>query len=365
MLRKLLISLALLPLPVLAVEIEPIFSLHSLSYSEASAVYQMAKDRWNDAPSKKGKQAFTRNRLNNGVRIAWFSLAYHERKDLAFEFTPDTAELVYYKKQKLAVPEGRHYNLKLKARQLSAQGLRVGLHSPEWKNLQLTSYIYALKGTEIQQGRIEGVFAEEEGDKSALGYYGEGEINYIYHKDKLLKHAIGRPSGEGYAVDVHLNWQYQNYKLHAFVEDAWLAMKWRKAGFTNGTLSSDNKSFDNQGHVKYKALLSGRRGYNDIKQKNVSRYSGLEGSYQWRNWQFSNKVNHYAGLYFPALGVNWLLAGQHSLLAEYEFKSNKLTAGYFWQPNNKGKIGLSLGSDKTHLRYAKALELSMLASYTF
>src|SRR5690554_1381921 len=111
MLRFFLLLLTLISPRLWAIEVEPLFELHSLSYSEASAVYQMMKDRWKDAPSSGGKIAFTRNRFNSGLRVGWISLAYHQRKDLALEFSPDTALLTYYKKRKLPVPEGRHYNL--------------------------------------------------------------------------------------------------------------------------------------------------------------------------------------------------------------------------------------------------------------
>lgn len=349
-----------------ALEIEPFFELHSLSYSEASAVYQMAKDRWKDAPSSRGKHAFTRNRLNSGLRLGWFSLAYHQRQDLAFEFTADTAELIYYKKRKLVVPQGRHYDLKLKAKQLNADGARIGMHLPEWKNMQITGFIYALQGREIQQGRVEGVFSETQGNQTVNGYYGIGNIHYVYHKDKLLSHQISRPKGEGYAVDVHFNWHYQQYSVHAFIEDALFQMKWRDAGFTDGELSSDNQSVDSNGFVKYSALLKGRRGYKEIKQKNISAYSGIEAAYQWQSLYFLSNIYHYSDVLFSSMGLAWQPAmSSHYLSMQYEFESNKTSIAYFWQPKDQGKVGFQLGSDRGNLRYAKALELRLLARFTF
>jgi len=52
------------------------------------------------------------------------------------------------------------------------------------------------------------IFAEKEGEKTIDGYFGIGDIDYTYNEDKLLDYEIKKPKGEGYAIDLHVNWQY-------------------------------------------------------------------------------------------------------------------------------------------------------------
>jgi|SRR5690554_4876611 len=143
-------------------------------------------------------------------------------------------------------------------------------------------------------------------------------------------------------------------------------MKWVDANFQNGKISSDNRYFDSES-VRYRPTFGGgARGYKDIKQKNISTYSGLDFTYQRDSLSFMAGTRHYASLLFPSLGISWQPnVSDHHLSLQYELRSNKVSIAYFWQHKSTGKIGLQFGSDNSNLRYAKALELNLVANYTF
>lgn len=338
------------------------FSANSLTYSEASAIYQMLNNRWEDAPLQEGRKAFTRNRLLIGVKERWLSLEYLERNDWLFEFTPDTAWLLYQQENDLPLPDGQYYDVDLRVKHLAARGARFGFHLPSWKNWQLTTYISLLEGKSLQEGRLNGQVTQINGKN----YEGHGQLDYRYHEDLLLEHPIERPEGQGLALDFELNWHYQNLRARLLIEDAWMQMQWQNAGFTHGALDTQTIQQNESHFIRYRPLFRGRRGTDDFHQNRLPVMVRLDTDYTIQNWRLQLGGFFYQDMLFPRTSIRW--SPTDSLQAfslGYEFNSNKLLLGYQLQAPGGSHLALTLGSDDARLKFAHALELDLSATYYF
>lgn len=341
---------------------------HSLNYSEASAVYQMYRDTWQDAPKANGKYAFSRNRFILGAQVEFkknlFSIEYIERNDLLVSFSPETAKIFYYQAQDRKLPNDQQFDINLSAQQFAANGLSFGFETAPWHNFRLLTQLSLLNGKTLQEGNINGAVSQSLDANNKKTYQGQGQISYQYSADKILKHNLNQPYGRGFAVDFKLNWQYQAWSANLIVEDAFQYMQWYRLGQKDGGISTENTSTDDSGFIKYKAMFSGSiTDEYDYKQQSLSRYSRLELSHSWTNWEVNSGAWHYHQQTFPFIVARHLW--QHNQIGlGYEFNSDKVTLDYSYFKNDS-KLSLVLGSNSWSPKLAHALEVQFVGQYQF
>lgn len=369
-----LINSALLA-PVSLASERSAFSIYShassLNYSEASAVYQMYKDQWQDFPKADGTHAFSRNRFIVGTQFEFqhksfshiFSLDYIERNDLLVRFNPDTAKIFYYQAQDRKLPDNQLFNIQLNAQQFAANGVRLGYQTPQWNNFTLGGRVSLLQGKDFQEGSISGAVSQKTNAQGKNEYEGQGQIDYHYQQDKILKHNLGNPNGQGITLDLKLNWHYQAWKANLVIEDALQYMRWYQLGHKDGGISTQNVSTDSTGTIRYQAMFSGNLGIYDYTPKNLPRYSRVEASHFWTKWQLTSGVWHYYQQTFPYIAGRYLW--QHNQLGlGYELSSEKITFNY----SHVGKdstLSLTLGSNTWNPKLAHALEVQFVGQYQF
>lgn len=334
-------------------------STTSVSYSEASAIYQIYNESWKDQPQIHGRKAFSRNRLSLGIRKHGISLAYIERHDWLSDFSPDTARLLYLEGSDQPIPAGDEYDFNLRIKQLSARGLRIGFHLPEWKNINLITYFSMLHGRRFQEGHLQGDVLQP----SPSNYRGKASINYYYSQDLLLEHQLDSPTGHGNALDIELHWQHGPLQASLIAEDLWMKMTWDDAGRTIGQLDTDTVAYNANGFVRYNALFSGMRGIDEYHQNMPAM---TYGEFIWNHDQlrFINGVWYYYNKMFPFIGLGHHISKTSYMSTSYEFNSGKVTLEYRYQQQNSD-LSLRLGSDNTDFSYAKALELNISTGYRF
>lgn len=336
-------------------------SFESLSYSEASAIYQIVNDSWGDKPLTGGDTLFTRNRFSIGMQEKWLSLDYIERYDWMARFTPDTADLVYWVGADQDVPYGKSLDLDLNIQHLAAYGARLGLHAPVFYGIQASVNFSFLNGRGVQEGRIWGVAQQD----SENQYVGNLNIYYQYNDDLLLEHNQVEPElrdakGKGFAVDVRLSWEYEQFRVQLTVEDAWMQMKWENAGILFGKVNPEYV------YTHDKTVFgSSSRGLDDIRSQTVPVFTELLADYRGREWGLQVGGWHYMDELFPQITVHrhWLKK-THDVLLGYEFNSNKWRVGYKFQ-HEQTQASLAFGTDKLNLEFAHALELSANVKYAF
>gem|GEM_PF-4176135 len=339
-------------------------SASSLSYSEASAVYQMYNNDWNDYPRTAGTQAFSRNHAALGLKYKNYSIEYRVRTDLSTRFSPDSAKLLYYYNHEKKVPDGQVFDIDLTARMETSEGARFSFTLPTFLNITVTPYFSVLKARELQQGSIQGTFSQP----SNKDYVGQGEIHYYSSKDKIFKlpnhlysdQSLPNPSGYVYSLDINLKWDYQNFHTDLWLEDAWYNSRWEIANQRDGEIDVNTQLEGLHTQASLKGTASRIR-YNP---GSMPMFSRLHSYYQWQHWQFGMGAWHYYGNTFAQASLAYQFNQHHRLGFTIEDKSHKATVSY-QQQYQHSQLSFTLGSDRLNLRQAHALELGLTAALSF
>lgn len=335
-------------------------NLHSLSYSEASPVYQMYKNKWRDAPKSDGNYAFNRTRLTLSADYQYLSFGYLERLDLNTKFSPDAAKLIYLMAGKHQLPINQTYQAKLKLNLMQAKGLFLSARTPKWLGFQLGAKFSFLTGKQLQYGDINGNFTQT-ADKE---FKVTTPLNYHYSKDLILEHDKNGllPSlSSGSALDLNLSWQGEKLAINFLVEDAYMQMNWARAGYLNGEV---DLSFE-EGKSHNFAAFSGVRGHRPLKQT-FSTYYLLTADYQLNpNWSLLAQASHYYNFTFASLGGGYKWQSSklnHYLSSQLEVPTKKVTFHYQVDnliPYKNNTLGITLGSNTLNPKNAHHLELGL------
>lgn len=245
--------LALLHSPVLRAEPwRPFVEADSFAHAEPVSIHAYIND-W-DGPLQSGSDAVTHNRLEIGVRHGAWSYGYVQRYDYEIKATRDAAVLYHQVKNKAELVPGTEYDLDVRAYHHRSQGLRLafrqgGAHWSVEPGLSL------LSGQKLINGRIDG-------QATALGgkeYAYNAAVNYYYSEDVLFDRQVKAPSGEGFALDLRLDYRPDEHWRLSFVgQDLYGFLRWRDAPVTEAVATSDTREFDEDGFVRFRPTLTGR-----------------------------------------------------------------------------------------------------------
>ena len=348
--HPLLLTLVLFAANAAADELQPYATLQSLSYSEPIAISSML-DQWSP-PFKGGNTALTYDKAEVGISGQGWQLGVLTRYDYLMTFTDQTAELYFLTKNHLPLATGKTYPLRIDVRNQFSRGLRLGFQRQMTSSLHAGAAISYLQGISLTEGSIQG---------SALvtannDYDFHFNTNYVYSRDVLFGRDVQAPQGNGYSLDVKLDWQV-NKRLagQLTVVDLLGKLYWNNAPYTTATASSATKTYDADGYVRYNPAISGFESNKDFVQT-LPRKIFVATQYQWNaKAELLAELQDLDIVRFASVGAGWLLPGGRHLQGLYNITAKALTLRY-----QQGQLRLELGSDKLNLHQARyfALELS-------
>ncbi len=232
-------------------QIQSYIRADSFSYSEPVPVYGYFNN-WK-TPYSGGGRALTYNTVESGIRKDSWELGLVARYDYAMRFSPDTADLYYHIENHLPLDPGRRYAIDLNAEHFSATGLRLGYNFSPHPNFDIGLGLTYLAGQQLIDGTLRGAATA----LAANDYNYNLGVDYNYSKDVLFKRDVSAPSGQGYSVDMHMDWRTGDLKTHLDITDLLARLYWNNAPFTTATATSDTKSYDSNGYVVILSALSG------------------------------------------------------------------------------------------------------------
>ncbi|WP_143050433.1 hypothetical protein [Ectothiorhodospira marina] len=336
------------------------YAINSQSFSDSASIHDLAKD-WRNEPTPSGSIAYSRNRVTLGARRENVSVDLIYRQDWIFEFHPDTAQIVYRDKNKIPLEPGQDYRVKLRARALGAEGIRLGFESDANEGWGLRGAVSLLQVSEFQEGRLTGRVAE-----NADGHFeGLGQIDYRYDEDHFLSHLASPPDGYGFAVDIGIFWSNEQYYASLDIEDAWTRFEWEDAPYTRGQIDTDQSSFDPDGYVSYRPLLSGVRGTEYYRPTNfLPRATTGQLGMRLEQWDVSINTFHFLGTLWPEAQLTYATQGRMHYSAAYEAKSDRITLGIASQTSTHS-FQFQLGMDNERWQEAHALLINLSGAWQF
>ncbi len=331
------------------------FDSHSFAYSETAPIHQIVSD-FEGPHFDGGKHSFTHNFWEMGVRRSNWKAAYVIRYDYSLNYTSDAAELIYGDKNDIAIEKNREYDVYLDLVHTRALGLKLGYQWQVLEQFNIGVDISYLKTSELLEGKVEGKFTANDND-----YSGEAYINYVYSQDDLLDRPTDKPKGQGYAIDLAWDWRLNSkYRMRGKWTDLLSEITFDNAPFTNATASSNRISYDNEGKIDVKPLVSGTLDYRKHHLK-YPRQMNVDAFYQLQtDTELVAGWYQYGDLNFYSLGTTYNTSKEIKLMTRFDFKSNALTLGV-----DTSNFSVALTSDRLKIKEARTFGLDFTTRIEF
>lgn len=324
--------------------------------SETSSVKQIVMDDLEGDQFDGGEHSFTHNLWELGMQRGSWRVGYFLRYDYALDYSEDTAELIYADKNDLPIAQDREYQVALDVVHARSSGLRFAYDLAFTPAFSLETSLVYLQAKRFQDGEVNGFFTAADDT-----YTGQLVLDYYYDQDKLLHRVVERPTGRGYAVDLHARWQATtSVQVALKVQDLFNRIEFKDAPFTQAAATSDRISFDDAGRIDVKPVLSGREGYTKHTLR-LPVQTMLETAYQGDgSFRYLATWRRYGDLNFPSLGMRFYAQTERYVHGQYDFQSRAVSLG--WHGSN---VNISLTSDRWDLTEARTFGLGFVWSMAF
>ncbi len=238
------------------------FEIDSFSMNESTSLHSISGN-W-DRPVDSGDTGLSVSRILLGYHTSSYSLEWVRRFDIYYQYATETADLLYQTENQVPLPAGKDYPLYINAKRSSSHGFRLGSQWIVSERLVIGGNISLLKPDGMVQGSLTG----EAQVLSDSDYDFVFNSNMTYNKDPLYSRPGETLDGDGYAVDVNVDYHLNDrWQLDISLLDVVGYLDIPNAPYTKATASSDTKHYDNNGYVIYDPVISGQEGYRDDRFK--------------------------------------------------------------------------------------------------
>lgn len=331
------------------------FKTFSFSHSEPIAINSLINN-WDTTYYKNGDKALSLNQIELGFKHKQWDVSILHRQDYLLSFSPDTADFIYRIENKLPLNEEKTYNLKLKANNFAASGLKLA-YQQQLSRFSWQASLSYLQAHELTDGHLQG-YATNSGDND---YDFNFNIDYYYDRDVFFDRQIEQSVlGHGYALDLIIESQLSD-SWHARLEtkDLLAQIYWQDTPRTQAIGSSATKRYDDDGYVIFDPVASGLESNKDHIQT-LSTKASVEATYQLnenQSWLFH--YNHYAIKNFYGLSHQYR-QGKSLYQIGYDLSAKAWKLAY-----QSDLIQLGLISDKLDWQKARTFGINLNMSYRF
>jgi len=300
--------------------------------------------------------AFSWNEMGIGFQ-GWF-VGMFWRQDYYLNFHPDTAEFYYLTENKKPLEYGRDYHIDLTVKHNNSQGLRIRRQIVDRADFKLTVGLSYLQAVQLFHGRLTGkITAKAKNDYD----FDNVQLDYVYYDDKLFDRHVEAPTGNGYTADVSVFFQINNrMSLTLQMIDIYSAIRWRDAPATRAQLTSDNKTYDEDGYVSIDPALQGRHSQKNYVQSLPMRSALALSLAMTANTFATIDALATSVKTFVAPGLQYALT-QKKLIKLY-YRVNTKALGFYF---SNSWLMVNVSADSLRLNQAKNITMSGNVSVSF
>ncbi len=336
-------------------EVYPYFAVQTVTYTEPAPIKSILND-W-EPPFFGGDMSFTYSKVEMGIQWREWQVGFFERDDYLLEFSPQTAELKYLTENRLPLTPGRRYELYLHSRHNRSNGIRLGRTVHPTPTLNIVVAISYLRSKAFTDGGLKGhAVSAAEND-----YDFEFDVNYHYSRDALFGRRVETPTGEGFSIDFSLDWQpTDRLSLRLDALDVASRIYWDAAPLTIATATSDTKTFDEQGYLRYDPVVSGLESFERFSQA-LLRNTTLAAKYRWKeNLEGIVELQKFGNVHLTSVGAGWWYRGEHHFQGLYNLTTEGVILRY-----SIGHLNLELGVDHVQTNRMRLFDLKLSYRYAF
>jgi hypothetical protein len=317
------------------------------------------EDAWTGYSPRSGRNTFfMRNRVAAGVEKNRWRLGLEMRQDAYFTSDRETLDALYLYQQRQKPAPPVSYALQAQYFSWRAQGLRVGrtLDGPRIAGrattIELSGAVYGKQ--RLRERSVTGTLTYPQ-----TGTYGFDASHADANSRMTYPFMGAAPSASGASLSVAATVPLADaWTLRAQADDIASRLRWKNLPVNTESLSSNVTSYDEDGYVTYRPLLSGRKRQVD-RSFAIPRYTAAALDYRYENWGATVHVARYAGETIPTLSLShrfgWLTV-RGNVETRFDTAGIGLEAGNF---------RFLLQSDSVNLGEAKAGSLQLHYHHSF
>lgn len=225
-------------------------------------------------------------------------IGYTYRREAVVQASSDTAKLIHQVNNQQDLNLGETYDLDIKIEEFEVHGIT-------WAN---SFPLYQDNGWDIQIGvGVELLYGTEGQDGSAIGDARANAVNdydftwqsdYRYTDNYLYDLDVPKVTSFGYSTHFSIQASYEDFTFLGMINDAWGKLYWKNLPYSDVTMSSGNKSYDENGYVEYAPLISGVELQRDFTQTLMRKWR-VEGQYRLENATVHVGNDHIYGVNLP------------------------------------------------------------------
>jgi len=320
--------------------------------SDAMPISQL-DGQWTAYSPRAGHNTFLmRSRAAAGVEKNRWRLGLELRQDAWLSTDRDSLDTVYLYQQKGKPVPPASFALQGRYFSWQALGLRAGytFDGPRIagrpSSIELSGALYGRQ--RLRDRSVSGMLAYPQAETyefAATHIDADSRMSYPFMGD------APRASGAGLSLAATLPLA-DAWTLRLQADDLASRLRWKNLPLDTETLSSDVRSYDENGYVNYRPLLSGRKRQVD-RNFRIPRYTAAALDYRSGTWGAGVQLARYAGETIPTFSLSHRL-GWLTLRANVETRFDSAGIGV-----EAGNFRLMLLSDALRLDEAKTRSLQL------
>jgi hypothetical protein len=280
-------------------------------------------------PESGANIALLDSRFDIGFVHDSYYLGYFYQYNLFIDTNKDFTDLFYAVKNKNDLDSDKSYALDLDILGIRQSGL---LFSKSTKLYEDDEYVFSLGsggyvayGSDMQDGYMTGTA----GARSEKDYDLDVDSSYYFTQNYLYDLKVKSVHGVGYGFHVGMSVEDKKHqiKLRFLANDLVSKMHWKDLPYSKISLKTSNKSYDENGYVKYAPTISGLEKYVDYTQTLEAKYN-LQASAKLKNIELFVGVDLAYGSFFPYIKANKKLNNTDTIEAMYESRFGSFGVGY-------------------------------------
>ena len=321
-----------------------------IAYSDPMAYADFSKD-WRGRLYA-GDEALQHLNAQLGVDFGAWGVELVSRDDGDARFHPDTAEFYSLLQNKQALEPQRRYVIDLSINHVATHGVRAYRDYALSPRFQVRAGASVFSADKLVSGTLTGAVTAV----AAKDYdFEQVTLNYYYSRDTLFDRDVVAPTGWGYAFDIALTAQPDtDWHVRLELQNLLGRVNWNNAPFTTATVDTHNKSYDENGYVIVRPVLSGQLGYRDFQQHLPLLANFLISYHVSENAACVSETYATPVKIFWSYGAAYALdSPQLKLKALYTVETGQVTLGI-----HSAWGYFIVGADRIELRKARALTIA-------
>jgi len=208
--------------------------------------------------------------------LGYLGLTY--RQEAVMRTSADTMILVNQSSNDLDMTLDKNYNIALTIEGFEVYGITLAntlnLYKDKEYSVKLGFAVELLYGTQTQDGNVNGnATALSEKDYDFMF-----SSTYRYTENHLYDLEVNPATSYGFSTHLSLLAQYRKFSLLIVGNDIFAKLYWKNLPYSYVTMTSDNKSYDENGYVEYSPVISGLEKEVTFTQTLMDKWK-VEGSY--------------------------------------------------------------------------------------